>query len=44
LPVNTPCATGDQTIWLIPNSRLVGTTSFSMTRQSIEYWGWLEIS
>ncbi len=39
-----PCATGDQTIWEIPSSREVGTTRSSMTRHSIEYWGWLEIS
>jgi len=44
LPVSTPCATGDQTIWETPSSRLAGITSASMTRHSIEYCGWLEIS
>ena len=44
LPVSTPCAIGLQTIWLMPSSSQVGTTSSSMTRQSIEYCGWLEIS
>ena len=43
LPVSTPCAIGDQTIWLMPSSRQVGTTSASITRHSIEYCGWLEI-
>ena len=44
LPVSTPCAIGDQTIWPMPSSLLVGTTSDSITRQSMEYCGWLEIS
>ena len=42
LPVSTPCAIGENTIWLMPSSREAGTTSPSMTRQSIEYCGWLE--
>ena len=42
LPVSTPWAIGDHTICPSPNSREVGTTSGSMTRQSIEYCGWLE--
>jgi hypothetical protein len=44
LPVSTPCAIGDQTICPIPSSSQAGTTSSSITRQSIEYWGWLETS
>jgi hypothetical protein len=44
LPVSTPCATGDQTIWLSPCCLLAGTTSCSMTRHSIEYCGWFEMS
>ena len=44
LPVRTPWAMGDQTIWPSPSSSLVGTTSASMTRQSMEYCGWLETS
>ncbi len=44
LPVSTPCAIGDQTIWDSPSSAQVGTTSPSITRQSIEYCGWLETS
>jgi hypothetical protein len=44
LPVSTPWATGDHTIWETPSSREVGTTSSSMTRQSMEYCGWLEMS
>ena len=44
LPVSTPCAIGDQTICEMPSSSQVGTTSASMTRHSIEYCGWLEIS
>jgi hypothetical protein len=39
--VSTPCAIGDQTIWLTPSRAQSGTTSPSMTRQSIEYCGWL---
>ena len=42
--MSTPCATGDQTICEMPSSRDVGTTSPSMTRHSIEYCGWFEIS
>jgi len=42
LPVSTPCAIGDHTIWLIPSSSQVGTTSASMTRHNMEYCGWLE--
>ena len=37
LPVSTPCATGDQTIWERPASSDAGTTSSSITRHSIEY-------
>ena len=44
LPVSTPWAIGDQTIWETPSSRQVGTTSSSMTRQSMEYCGCEEIS
>ena len=44
LPVSTPCATGDQTICDSPSSREAGTTSSSMTRHSIEYCGWFEMS
>ena len=40
----TPCAIGDQTTWPMPSSWEVGTTSASMTRQSMEYCGWLETS
>ena len=43
-PVNTPCAIGDQTTWEMPSSWQTGTISASITRQSIEYCGWLEIS
>lgn len=43
LPVRTPWANGDQQICPKPSSSLVGTTSSSMTRHSIEYWGWFEI-
>ena len=35
---------GDQTIWPIPSSRLVGTTSASITRHSMLYCGWFETS
>ena len=42
--MSTPCAIGDQTICERPSSRDVGTTSSSITRQSIEYCGWLEMS
>jgi hypothetical protein len=44
LPVSTPWAIGDQTIWPMPSSLAGGTTSASMTRHSIEYCGWLETS
>jgi hypothetical protein len=44
LPVSTPCPIGDQTTWEMPSSREVGTISVSITRQSIEYSGWFEIS
>ena len=44
LPVSTPCAIGVHTIWQSPSSSQVGTTSASMTRQSIEYCGWLDTS
>jgi hypothetical protein len=44
LPDSTPCAIGDQTIWESPSFSLVGTTSASITRHSIEYCGWLLIS
>ena len=44
LPVSTPCAIGDHTTWEMPSSRDAGTTSSSITRHSIEYCGWLEIS
>ena len=43
-PLSTPCAIGDQTIWERPSSSDVGMTSASMTRHSMEYCGWLEIS
>ena len=42
--MSTPWASGDQTIWERPSFSEVGTTSSSMTRQSIEYCGWLLIS
>ncbi len=35
---------GDHTICESPSSRDVGTTSSSMTRQSMEYCGWEEMS
>ena len=44
IDVPTPCAIGDQTICEIPSSSEVGTTSSSMTRHSIEYCGWFEIT
>ena len=44
LPVRMPCATGDQTTCEMPSSCDAGTTSGSITRHSIEYCGWLEIS
>ena len=44
LPVSAPCAIGDQTIWPTPSSVQVGTTSSSITRQSMLYCGWLETS
>ena len=43
LPVRTPWASGDQTTWLRPASRLAGMTSASMTRYIAEYCGWLEM-
>jgi hypothetical protein len=42
LPVSTPCAIGDQTIWPMPSRSQSGTTSASMTRHSMEYCGWEE--
>ena len=33
---------GDQTIWPIPSASHSGTTSGSMTRQSMLYCGWLD--
>ena len=39
MPVSTPCAIGDQTIWPIPSFSHSGTTWSSMTRQSMEYCG-----
>ncbi len=44
LPVSTPWAIGLQTIWPMPSSSLAGTTSASMTRQSMEYCGWFDTS
>ena len=41
MPVSTPWAIGDQTIWPMPARSLAGMTSASITRQSIEYCGWL---
>jgi hypothetical protein len=41
-PVSTPCASGDQTIWDMPLAAQTGITSSSGSRQSSEYWGWLE--
>ncbi len=35
---------GDHTIWEMPSSCEVGTTSSSMTRQRAEYCGWFEMS
>ena len=42
MPVSTPCAIGDHTIWLMPSRSHAGTTWDSITRHSIEYCGWLE--
>ena len=42
LPVRTPCASGDQTIWETPLAAQIGMTFFSGRRQSREYCGWLE--
>ena len=42
LPVSTPGAIGDQTIWLSPSRSDAGTTCDSITRHSIEYCGWFE--
>ena len=44
LPLSTPCAIGDQTICEMPSSSDAGTTLPSMTRHSIEYCGWFEMS
>ena len=42
LPVSTPWAIGDQTIWPMPSCWLSGMTSDSITRQIMLYCGWLE--
>ena len=42
LPVSTPCPSGDQTICDMPFSAHSGITSSSGSRQTSEYWGWLE--
>ena len=42
LPLSTPCASGDHTIWEICSRSHSGITSASGARQIIEYWGWLE--
>ena len=42
--MSAPCAIGDQTIWPIPSSSQVGTTSASITRHSMLYCGWLDTS
>src|SRR3954454_716516 len=42
LPVSTPCASGDQTIWEMPCSSQKGISSASGARQIIEYCGWDE--
>ena len=42
LPVRMPWSIGENTTWLIPSSRQVGTTSASITRYSALYCGWLE--
>ena len=44
LPVSTPWAIGRPDDLATAELREVGTTSSSMTRQSMEYCGWLEIS
>ena len=44
LPVSTPCAMGDQTIWPTPSRSDSGITSDSITRQIMLYCGWLETS
>ncbi len=44
LPVSTPWAIGEKTIWPRPSSCEVGTMSCSMIRHRIEYCGWLETS
>ena len=44
LPVSTPWPMGEKTTWLTPSSSEVGTISPSMTRHSIEYCGWFDIS
>ena len=43
LPVSTPWAIGDQTIWPMPSRSHSGMTSDSMTRQIMLYCGWLEM-
>ena len=42
LPVSTPCAMGENTIWPMPSFSHSGSTSASMTRQSMLYCGWFE--
>ena len=42
LPVSTPWASGDQTIWEMPLAPHSPNSSASGARQSIEYWGWEE--
>jgi hypothetical protein len=39
LPVSTPWASGDQTIWEMPLAAHGGNSSTSGACQSIEYWG-----
>ena len=42
LPLSTPCASGEKTIWEMPFSAQSGMISTSGPRQSSEYCGWLE--
>ena len=42
LPVSTPWASGDQTIWEMPVAAHSPNSSASGARHSIEYWGWEE--
>src|ERR1700729_4233854 len=42
LPVSTPCAIGENTIWPMPSFSHSGSTSASMTRHSMLYCGWFE--